>query len=543
MSSRMSDAGCEGRGFRGGLDVGDEIRSEQLASREVHAHLPRGRRVGRQPRAQLLARLREHPLAERDDQPRVLRDRDELGRRHRAALGVGPAGQRLEAHHLTGVEPHDRLERHADVALLHSAFELAPDREAVDRAVVHGRLEQLDAALAVRLGRVHREVGVAQQLVRRGGGPAARGDADAGAGVHLAARHHDRLVQRVEDPLGHLDHRLGVGSVLEEHRELVAAQPSRRVAGAKAAAQAIGHGHQELVTGTVAQAVVHQLEVVEVDEGHRGDRRVGASDASQSMLDAVEEERPVRQAGEGIVEGLVAELVLERAATGDVADGEHDPVHVRVVEEVHPDDLGMDHRVVGPQQPGVHGANGLGGATDQLIEERRHVGDGVGVQHPVEVGAVEVDGEVAQHPDHRRRLVADAAVAPEDQHRVAAVADELLEARLAPLLVELLGLHQGIQGESSLGAEDGQALVDLVGHPLVESPPRDPRAPRCGTGSARAPPRPGCRRRAARGAHRCAATCRRASSTVESARSIGPRGPTSSVGYIAPRSFTAIQAT
>ena len=95
------------------------------------------------------------------------------------------------------------------------------------------------------------------------------------------------------------------------------------------------------------------------------------------------------------------------------------------------------------------------------------MGDGVGVQHPLEVGAVEVDGEVAEHPDHRRRLVADAAVAPEDEHRVAAVADELLEPRLAALLVELLGLHEGVEGEGRLGAEDGEALVDLVGHPLV----------------------------------------------------------------------------
>ena len=89
--------------------------------------------------------------------------------------------------------------------------------------------------------------------------------------------------------------------------------------------------------------------------------------------------------------------------------------------------------------------------------------DGVGVEDPVEGGAVEVDREVAEHPHDRRRLVADPTVAPDDQHGVAAVAHELLEARLAALLVELLGLHQGVEGEGGLGAEDGQALVDLLG--------------------------------------------------------------------------------
>ena len=92
------------------------------------------------------------------------------------------------------------------------------------------------------------------------------------------------------------------------------------------------------------------------------------------------------------------------------------------------------------------------------------MGDGVGVQDPLEGRAVEVDGEVAEHPHDRRRLVADAPVAPDDQHGIAAVADELLEPGLAALLVELLGLHERVERQRRLGAEDGEALVDLVGH-------------------------------------------------------------------------------
>ena len=194
-----------------------------------------------------------------------------------APLRVVPAGQRLEGDDLAGVEAHDRLVGDVDVALLHRPLELAADREAVDGAVVHRRLEHLDAALAVRLGRVHGEVGVAEQLVGRGGGPEAGGDADAGPGVHLTALDHDRLVQGVEDPLGHLDHGLRVGRVLEEHRELVTAEASRGVARAQAAAEPVGHRPQQLVAGAVAEAVVDELEVVEVDEGDRGDRRVGCA--------------------------------------------------------------------------------------------------------------------------------------------------------------------------------------------------------------------------------------------------------------------------
>ena len=186
---------------------------------------------------------------------------------------------------------------------------------------------------------------------------------------------------------------------------------------------------------------------------------------AERVLDAVEEQRPVGQAGEGVVERLVAQLVFERPPSRDVADREHDAVHVGVVEEVHPDDLGVDHRVVGSQQAGVDGAHHLGRAVHELLEEAGEVGHGVGVEDPLEVGAVEVDREVAEDAHDRGRLVPDAAVATDDEHGVAAVPDELLEARLAALLVELLGLHERIERQRGLGAEDGEALVDLLGDP------------------------------------------------------------------------------
>ena len=216
----------------------------------------------------------------------------------------------------------------------------------------------------------------------------------------------------------------------------------------------------------MAEAVVDQLEVVEVDEGHGGDRRVGPADPGQGVLDAIEEQGPVGQPGEGVVEGLVPQLVLEGAPPGDVADREDDAVDVGVVEQVDADDLGVDHGVVGPQQPGVDRADGLRRALHEVLEEAGDVVGGVGVEDPVEGGAVEVDGEVAEDADHRRGLVADAPVAPDDHHGVAAVPDELLEAGLAALLVQLLGLHQRVEGQRHLGAEDGQALVDLLRHLL-----------------------------------------------------------------------------
>ena len=200
---------------------------------------------------------------------------------------MAPAGEGLEADHLTVLEPHDRLVGDADLAAVDGPLEVAPDGQPVDGAVVHRRLEQLDAALAVGLGRVHGEVGVAEQLVGRGVRAAPDRDADAGPRVDLAPFDQHRFVQGVEDALGHLDDGGRIRSVLQQDGELVATEPRRGVARAQATAQPVGDGTQQLVAGTVAEAVVDHLEVVEVDEGHRGGGHVVAARAVQRVLDPV----------------------------------------------------------------------------------------------------------------------------------------------------------------------------------------------------------------------------------------------------------------
>jgi hypothetical protein len=68
----------------------------------------------------------------------------------------------------------------------------------------------------------------------------------------------------------------------------------------------------------VAQGVVYNLEVVEVHE-QNSDLTLPPLGARERVLEAVHEQGPVRQAGQGVVEGLVLEALLERLALGDVA--------------------------------------------------------------------------------------------------------------------------------------------------------------------------------------------------------------------------------
>ena len=76
------------------------------------------------------------------------------------------------------------------------------------------------------------------------------------------------------DPVGDRDRLLLVGEAVDQDAELVAAEAGDDVAGAQVGAQARGDRAQQLVAGVVAEAVVDQLEVVEVEE-EDPDRRAG----------------------------------------------------------------------------------------------------------------------------------------------------------------------------------------------------------------------------------------------------------------------------
>ena len=179
-----------------------------------------------------------------------------------------------------------------------------------------------DAPLAGALRRVHRDVGVPEQVVRRIGTRRAR-DADAGVDVHLVAAEQERRLHRLAEPL-HQRRRVHRTALLQEDRELVAAESRHRVGHPGARAEPLGRGDEQPVAHLVAQAVVHLLEVVEVEEQHRQRVPVAAGER-QRMADPVAEERPVGEPGERVVERLVDQLLLQPLPLAHVAGVEHDP--------------------------------------------------------------------------------------------------------------------------------------------------------------------------------------------------------------------------
>ena len=96
-------------------------------------------------------------------------------------------------------------------------------------------------------------------------------------------------------------HLVGRGEALDEHRELVAAEARQHVARSQLGMEPDRDRPQELVADEVAEAVVHELEAVEVDEEHGVSRAARADGAGDRVLQQLAEQPPVGQAGEVVV--------------------------------------------------------------------------------------------------------------------------------------------------------------------------------------------------------------------------------------------------
>ena len=253
----ISSTSCSGWIPASAEALRDEVREAavlQLERRDVHAH-PRRRARGQPlPHVRLPAGLLDHPAPHRDDEARLLRDGDELRRRHEAAIRVAPAQQRLRTDHPPGADGEDRLVVEDELVPFERSFKLASRLQAREQLSPHLGLEELHLAPAVQLGSVHRQVSVAQKLVGRPP-PVRKDDPDAGRQPYLP---FSADVERPADCLHHAsghDRRLGLRrNVLEEDRELVAADAGRSVRLAEAAAQALRHGHEQPVAELVATA-------------------------------------------------------------------------------------------------------------------------------------------------------------------------------------------------------------------------------------------------------------------------------------------------
>ena len=231
-----------------------------------------------------------------------------------------PSDQCLEAQHLAAAGVDDRLVVQRQLVVAERGAQLALHVESVVDLAAHRLVEQGDPSPAGLLGGVHRQVGALHDLVGRIGSDAER-DADAHRHDVLATVEADRCLHGRQQAVGDGGD-LEIGADVAAHdQELVAAEASDDVAAAGRGLQPVGDDLQQPVADGVTEAVVDDLEVVEVAE-HHGHAFAIADRVGQQ----VEELLPVRQAGQRVVAGVVGQPRLEPLAIGQVAVGHGEPL-------------------------------------------------------------------------------------------------------------------------------------------------------------------------------------------------------------------------
>ena len=253
----------------------------------------------------LVACLLEHLAPDGEDEPGLLGQPDEARRRQDAQGGVLPAHERFDADDLPVACRYERLVVDGQLLLLDGAAQPELEVQPFHRPRDHGgRIEAGEAVSAEPLGLVHGDICVVQDVVR---GRAGRGDgdpdADAGGDRAPAGEGH-RGTDGLDDPQGHCLGSLGAVDVLEQQGELVPAKTCERVAFPRQPAQSVADADEQLVAGLVAEAVVRHLEAVDVGE-QDGVDLARAVDPLEGVLQPVEEDAAIGQAGERVVEGVV----------------------------------------------------------------------------------------------------------------------------------------------------------------------------------------------------------------------------------------------
>src|SRR3954469_19712271 len=302
-------AGLEAAARERPLHLAEELGPGELAARHVDGDAEVGGvREALAPGGDLGGRLLEHPAAERRDEAGLLGQADELGRADDAVAGTVPADERLDADQALVGDVEDRLVVDAELLALDGAAQVALGAQPDERVVAHLLVEELVAPASALLRLVHRGVGLAQHRL---GALRPRGDRDPDARRHedlAAGLERDRPLPRVGDAPRDGD-RLALGRDLAADDELVAAEARDGVRAADHLLEAGAEGDEQVIAGLVAERVVDRLELVDAEK-EDGRERPGALRASEGVLDAVVEERAVRQAGERVVQRLVAHARL-----------------------------------------------------------------------------------------------------------------------------------------------------------------------------------------------------------------------------------------
>ena len=220
------------------LDGRDEVFLIEVSAREVDAdvgHVLRCRSL--EPNHHLAAGLRHHPVPERDDEPGLFHHADECFGPEEAAGRMVPPHQRLVTLHAAVHERNDALEMESELVALERRPELSFQFQAFFQPFPHLHVED-DRGVFALFRRVHRRVGVAQDVVGVTVVLRVDDDADAWSDIELPATERIGLVELGYDTIQRNLNTHRDPHLLQENHELVTPESRYRIAGAHAGLEA-----------------------------------------------------------------------------------------------------------------------------------------------------------------------------------------------------------------------------------------------------------------------------------------------------------------
>ena len=224
------------------LDVAGQLAARDLARRHVdrHVQLLRPGQLAA-PARELGAGGAQHVAAELGDQPALLGDGDEHGRRDRAALGMHPAGERLDRRAAgrcagrgsAGTRRRSRPRRARGAGRPRAAAARTRGRASPRRRARPARGRAPWRGTSRRRPRAAARRASARPRLRHG-------DAGRARHVHVVVAEPERLGPRGGEPARGLERVPGAREVLAEHDELVAAEAGDHVLRARGRPQPRG---------------------------------------------------------------------------------------------------------------------------------------------------------------------------------------------------------------------------------------------------------------------------------------------------------------
>lgn len=357
-----------------GRDLAQQVRILELTRGEIDCHAQIESLV--EPCLGLRAGGFQYPFPQRQDEPRLLGDRNELGGMVLDAVGIAPAQQGFGAEDPARFQVDDRLvvepELLFDQRVAHFRFE----RQPLLQPFAQPRFKAGKAAAAQALRLVHGRVGVLEQCLAVGAVVREEGQAD-------AAGHFQSMLGHLERRLEHHDQALrrpgggGGRAVGKNDQELVAAQARQHVVMTQRGGRPFADFGQELVADAVPERVVDVLEAIEIEK-HDRERSAaflgGPYLVLQKLFRACAVGEPRQRIAPGLAQEFVAVLPLVNPdPVGNGAeDGHEDQEYAENRTVVFPPFV--PDMAVGNRHIGVHGQRGKVAVGAQPLLFRVHPG-------------------------------------------------------------------------------------------------------------------------------------------------------------------------